>query len=425
VKVPSANLKQPLTARAGWAFAFARPEVLRRRGNSLTVRVSHSMSTTCVPRRRGLFRSVSVASTALAVAGCASLPVSGPTGNEIRHAAASKGTAYPFKLIEVETADSLPAAPLIPASTLTTMQPQPTDLLGPGDVLNVTVYEAGVSLFGTALHAVSAADGAAMDTSSTAEKLPPLRVDDFGYIKVPFIGRMRAAGHTAGELQAMIQNGLRGMSQDPQVLVSVAQSITNSIILAGEVAKPGRLVLATNRESLIDAIALAGGYRGDAKDAVARVQRDGQAFEIRLSDLLDLPQQDIPVEPGDRITLVSRPQAFSILGAPTKSEEMTFPRGRLTLAEAVALAGGANPNAGDAAAVFVFRYVPQPNGTEQPTVYHLNMMRPGAYLLSQRFLMHDRDVLYVGNARANQLSKFVNLLSQLFVPVATARVVAQ
>ena len=47
------------------------------------------------------------------------------------------------------------------------------------------------------------------------------------------------------------------------------------------------------------------------------------------------------------------------------------------------------------------------------------MMRPGAYLLSQRFLMHDRDVLYVGNARANQLTKFVNLLSQLFVPVAT------
>ena len=67
----------------------------------------------------------------------------------------------------------------------------------------------------------------------------------------------------------------------------------------------------------------------------------------------------------------------------------------------------------------------RPNGTEQPTVYHLNMMRPGAYLLSQRFLMRDRDVLYVGNARANQPTKFVQLLSQLFVPVATARAVAQ
>ena len=223
----------------------------------------------------------------------------------------------------------------------------------------------------------------------------------------------------------MIQSGLRGMSQDPQVLVTIEQSITNSVILAGEVTKPGRLVLSTNRETLVDTIALAGGYRGQAKDAVARVQRDGQTFEIRLSDLLDAPQEDVQVAPGDRITLVSRPQSFSVLGAPNKSEEIPFPRGRLTLAEAVALAGGANPNAGDAGAIFVFRYVPQPNGSDQPTVYHLNMMRGGAYLLSQRFQMRDRDVLYVGNARANQLTKFVSLLSQLFVPVATARAVTQ
>jgi polysaccharide export outer membrane protein len=242
---------------------------------------------------------------------------------------------------------------------------------------------------------------------------------------VPFVGRVRAAGHTAAELQQIIQSGLRGMSQDPQVLVSIEQSITNSVIIAGEVTKPGRLVLATNRESLVDAIALAGGYRGEAKDAIARVQRDGQSFEVRLSDLLDMPQEDIHVAPGDRITLISRPQSFSVLGASNKSEEIAFPRAHLTLAEAVALAGGANPNAGDAAAIFVFRYVRKPDGTEQPTVYHVNMMRPGAYLLSQRFLMRDGDVLYVGNARANQLTKFVNVLSQLFVPVATARAVVQ
>jgi polysaccharide export outer membrane protein len=306
--------------------------------------------------------------------------------------------------------------------TLATTPLRPTDLLGPGDVLNISIYEAGVSLFGTALRTAAAANGA-IDTSSTAERLPPVRVDDYGYIKVPFVGRLRAAGHTAAELQQMIQNGLRGMSQDPQVMVSIEQSISNSIILAGEVAKPGRLVLATNRESLVDAIALAGGYRGEAKDAVARVQRDGQSFEVRLSDLLDMPKEDLQVAPGDRITLISRPQSFSVLGAPNKSEEIAFPRPRLTLAEAIALAGGASPNAGDAAAIFVFRYLRQPDGTEVPTVYHLNMMRPGAYLLSQRFTMRDRDVLYVGNARANQLSKFVTLLSQLFVPIATARAV--
>ena len=379
----------------------------------------------CVPQRGGSFRRAVLLSAALSVAGCATLPSSGPTGIEIRHAAAGKAGQFPFNLVEVENAAAIPPAPIAPVPSLTTMPPRPTDLIGPGDVLNVTVYEAGVSLFGTALRTAAAAGSTVVDTSSSAERLPAMRVDDYGYIKVPFIGRIRAAGHTAGELQAMIQSGLRGMSQDPQVLVSIEQSITNSVILAGEVAKPGRLVLATNRESLVDAIALAGGYRGNAKDAVARVQRDGQSFEIRLSDLLDMPQEDMQVAPGDRITLISRPESFSVLGASNKADEIVFPRPRVTLAEAVALAGGANPNAGDAGAVFVFRYVPGPNGAEQPTVYHLNMMRAGAYLLSQRFVMRDRDVLYVGNARANQPSKFIQLLSQLFVPVATARAVTQ
>jgi polysaccharide biosynthesis/export protein len=154
------------------------------------------------------------------------------------------------------------------------------------------------------------------------------------------------------------------------------------------------------------------------------VQRDGETFEIRLSDLMDVPAEDIRVAPGDRITILSQPQSFSVLGAPNRAEDIVFPRSRLTLAQAVALAGGANPNQGDAGAIFVFRYVRLPDGSDQPTVYHLNMMKPGAYLLSQRFLMHDKDVLYVGNARANQLTKFVQLLSQLFVPVTTVRAVA-
>ena len=373
-----------------------------------------------VSQRTGTLRGVLILLTAaLGLSGCASLPSSGPTGVEIRRAAA-KPDKFPYVLVPVDSAEVLPLPPGIPQSTLDIIR-QPTDLLGPGDVLNVTIYEAGVTLFGNSGVRASGAAAAGFDTSSSAEKLPPIRVDDQGYIKVPFVGRVRAAGRTAVELQALIQQGLRGMSQDPQVLVTIQESITNSVILSGEVARPGRLVLSTNRESLSDAVALAGGYRGAAKDAVARIQRDGNAFEIRLSDLLDVPADDVLVAPGDRITVISRPQSFSVLGAPNRAEDIVFPRARLTLAQAVALAGGANPNQGDAAAIFVFRYVRQADGTEQPTVYQVNMMKPGAYLLAQRFVMNDRDVLYVGNARANQLTKFVQLLSQLFVPVATVR----
>lgn len=389
--------------------------------------------------RSSLLRCTLAVPGLFAMAACSTLPVSGPTGREIQHAAreASTGSVaqLPFQIVEVTTAGAVPPAPAPARSALIPLPPPPTDLIGPGDILSVTVYEAGVSLFGkgaTRLGAsVSAAGGAAgtaadsVDQGASTERLPGVRVDDLGFIRLPFVGRIKAAGETPARLQDVIRNRLRGMSQDPQVMVSINQSITNSVVLAGEVNKPGRFVLPTNRETLNDTIALAGGYKGDAKDVVARVQRGDGNFEIRLSDLMDQPQLDVPIAPGDRITLISRPESFSVLGAPNRAEEIRFPRSHISVAEAVALAGGANPNQGDAAAIFVFRYLPGPNGVPEPVVYHLNMMQPGALFLSQQFMMRDKDLLYVGNSQANQPSKLIQLLSQLFLPIATVRTTIQ
>lgn len=372
-----------------------------------------------------------------AMAACSSLPVTGPTGGGIERAARLAASGTPgklgFKIVEVTDATAIPVLAAVPQSTLVEATPPPTDLIGPNDLLNITIYEAGVSLFGKGANRIStgsaaaatAAGAAGPDQSAGSERLPGVRVDDQGYIRLPFVGRLRAAGHTASELQSMIRDGLRGMSQDPQVMVSIDQSVTNSVVLAGEVNRPGRFVLPTTHQTLNQTIALAGGYKGNAKDLVAQVQRGGSSYEIRMSDLLDLPQRDLAVAPGDTVTLINRPESFSSLGAPNRAEQIQFPRGRISVAEAIALAGGANPNAGDAAAIFVFRYVPTASGLEEPVVYHLNMMQPGALFLSQRFMMKDQDLLYVGNAEANQPSKFIQLLSQLFVPVATARAVTR
>jgi polysaccharide export outer membrane protein len=363
---------------------------------------------------------------AVVTSGCSTLPASGPTGHQVLDQSSKAQSRLPFAVVEVDRASALPGAPGVALSTLAPPVAAPTDLVGPGDVLNVSIYEAGVSLFGGGSRAAAlsnAAGGAAFDPTANAERIQ-VRVDDTGHITLPFTGPIRAAGQTARELALLIRLSLRGLSQDPQVLVTFEQSLTSSIILAGEIARPGRQVLNTNRETLSDTIALAGGFKGDAKDLVARVERDGRTYAIRLGDLLTYPAMDIQVAPGDRITLLSKPQYFSVLGASSKAEEMRFPRTRLTLAQAVAMAGGANPNVGDAAAVFVFRYVPQADGTEAPIVYHLNMMEPDAYFLAQRFAMRDEDVLYIGNARANQPTKLIQLLSQLFAPIVTVRNVA-
>ena len=364
----------------------------------------------------------------IALSACASLPVSGPTGAAVEHAAAKGGQPLPFTLVQVSDAAQLPSVPGPVPIERPRLPPPPSDMIGTGDVLDIAVYEAGVSLFAGAtarLGGSTQVAGTGFSGGAQVEHLPPQRVDDSGYIRVPYAGRLRAAGHTPAELAEMIRGALRGMSQNPQVAVSVLTTIANSVIIGGEVGHPGRLVLNTNRETLSDVIALAGGYRGEAKDLSVRVARKDQDFEYRLSDALSGSGRDMPVLPGDRVEVLRKPLTFAVLGAPGKVEQMPFPAASTSRAEAVAMAGGANPQFGNAKAIFVFRFEHVPDGTEKAVVYHLNMMNPGAYFLSQRFAMRDKDVLYIGNAAANQPTKLVQLIGQLFSPALSAAVIAQ
>ena len=82
------------------------------------------------------------------LAGCSTLPSSGPTGSDVVKAARVDTSNLPFTLVEIETPAALPAPPAIAPVSLSESLPQPTDLLGAGDVLDITVYEAGVALFG-------------------------------------------------------------------------------------------------------------------------------------------------------------------------------------------------------------------------------------------------------------------------------------
>jgi polysaccharide export outer membrane protein len=323
-----------------------------------------------------------------------------------------------MEIVEVSNASVLPSPAPAPSVKLPDLPPPPTDLIGPGDVLGVSVYEAGVSLFGNAGPGSSGRAGS-FDPTVKVQTLPDLRVDDAGTITIPYAGRLSVAGRTIGEIQAQISDALRGMSQDPQVLVVQQETINNAVIVGGEVARPGRLVLQTNRETIADVIALAGGYRGSAKDLLVKIERGGEDFEVRLGDLLSLSGPEVRAYPGDRLTVLSLPQSFSVLGASGRVDQVPFARSRVSLIEAVAVSGGVSPAYGDPAAIFVFRYNPNEQGTQAPVVYHFNMMRTGSYFLAQQFEMKDKDVVYFGNAAANQPSKVIQLVSQLFSPILT------
>ena len=356
------------------------------------------------------------------LAGCAALPSSGPTAGEIRRGTRDQNELG-FKIVDIDG----PLVKEIAARAAAADAAQPTlsslaregrnDVVGPGDVLAIGVYEVGVSLFGS-----SAAAGGVIDPSARAQTFPEVVVDREGTITLPYVGRLNVAGHTTGEIQSMIIRGLRGKSQSPQALVTIKQDISTTVYVAGDVHQPGRYTLSLQQERLLDAIALAGGATNSAEDTVVRFNRGSQFLEERLGRIRAGAADDLMLIPGDRVELIKRPRSFISLGATGKVEQTDFQTGEVSLAEAVARAGGPTEAVADPSAVFLFRYDPAaPGGEERPIIYRLNMLQPASYFLAQRFIVRDKDVIYIANAAANRPAKMVNIINQLFAPFVTAR----
>jgi polysaccharide biosynthesis/export protein len=348
------------------------------------------------------------------LSGCATLPIAGPTGTKVLES----GKNGAFLLVEVDSAAALPE--LVSGNSFDLLPPAAAkpEEISPGDVLSVTIYEVGVRLFSGA---ASNPGGQQFDPSAHSERISGLTLDAEGYIRLPYVGRVLAAGLTTSQLALSIENGLKGKSEFPQVAVTIEQPNGNSVIVGGEVNRPGRVSLTGMHEKLLDVISLAGGYRGKESDLIVQVERGGKTTESRLAAVKYENIGGMAMAPGDRIELVFQPQTYSVLGSSTKVDQFSFSLDKVSLVEAIAKAGGMDDDLANPAAVFVFRFQDAGTAIEKPTVFHLNMMKPASYLLAQKFQIHDQDVIYVAGAEANRPSKLLRIIGEIFTPILLAR----
>ncbi|MFZ0420445.1 MAG: polysaccharide biosynthesis/export family protein [Candidatus Sulfotelmatobacter sp.] len=107
----------------------------------------------------------------------------------------------------------------------------------------------------------------------------PVRTD--GKISLPLIGELQASGKTPNQLQAEITQGLRSFMSEPEVTVIVQEIKSKRFNILGHVQKPGSYLL-NPPTTLVDAIAIAGGFRDFAKIKRIYVLRDDGGKEIRL-----------------------------------------------------------------------------------------------------------------------------------------------
>ena len=228
----------------------------------------------------------------------------------------------------------------------------PDPKIGVGDTITVTIWEAAAGgLFGPS-------PSTGVSPGSRSVTIPDQVVARDGAISVPFADRIPVAGRSPLEIQHTIEQRLAEKAIEPQVIVVITKSVTNAATVSGEVVSGARVPLSVNGDRLLDLIALAGGAKAPVYETFVRLSRNGVTATIPMETLVSDPAENIYAWPGDVLTLVRVPQTFSVFGATGQNTQVTFNAEKVTLAEALAKAGGLQDLRADPAGVFLFRFEP-------------------------------------------------------------------
>ncbi len=363
---------------------------------------------------------------ALLTAGCGTLPVAGPMAPSLTREA--REDAPPFLLVPVNRM-TLTALAHVPADNFTPLaapSPPAVDTIHVGDTVSVTLWEFGSGLLGPVPYTPNIQQAAPGLVGAQSATVPNQTVDQAGDIIVPFAGDIHVVGRTTRMVQAAIIAALRGKANQTQALVQIVHSSDNAVTVTGDVNHPGRISLMRNGTRLLDAIAEAGGTVGKARDMLVQLMRGGVVRNIRLSDVMGDPDQNIFLRANDMVSLDHEPQTLVILGAANHNTEVLFGKSRVTLAEAIGNGGGLADNQADPYGVYVLRYekqalartlstAPLPDyllaGDTVPVIYQLNFKTGDGLLLADSFAMRDRDLVFIATSPAVQVGKVARLLN--------------
>jgi polysaccharide export outer membrane protein len=378
-----------------------------------------------MPRRRRLLAPLLLLPL---FAGCSLLPGTGPTLTTMDDAARNTS----IQVVEVNGAVTRELQARehreLFSESLGTGAPatETSNVIGAGDAIEINIWEAPpATLFGEGVL------GARGLSTSHGTALPEQVVDAQGRIKVPFVGRIDVAGQSTAEVEDRITAALKGKANQPQVLVRLLHNQSAAVTVVGEVTTSVRMPLTPGHERVLDALAAAGGVRQPIGKTSLQLTRGDRYLSMPLDMVIRDPRQNVPLRPGDVLTAMFQPLSFTALGATGKNEEISFETQGISLAQALARAGGLNDLRSSPQGAFVFRFeapdalawphspaVKTADGLV-PVVYRFDLRDPGNFFVMQNFGIHNHDLLYVSNAPLSELQKFLNLLATAFYPIVT------
>jgi polysaccharide export outer membrane protein len=305
-------------------------------------------------------------------------------------------------------------------------------LIGIGDQISITVFESGSGgLF------LPREGGTRAGNFVT---IPTQQVGKDGAINMPYAGTLRVAGSSPIAVSAIIQDRLANRALEPQVVVTDVDRRAGPVSVLGEVSAATRFSLDPGGARILESIARASGPKYPAYESMVTLQRDGTIYKALLSEIAQNARQNVQLQANDVIYVSHEPRYFIAMGAigqgaslGPQNRRFTFEDSHITLVDAVAKAGGLLDERANATGVFVYRTEPRATvramgvvaGADLPvmvpTVYLLDVRDPAGYFYASRFAVRSEDIIFITNAPATDLAKFLDLLAPITGSSSSAR----
>ena len=284
-------------------------------------------------------------------------------------------------------------------------EPHVSYLIGPGDVLNITVWD----------HPELTIPAGQFRDAETSGQL----VGDDGYFFYPYVGKLRADGMTVAELRDALTEQLSTYINNPQLDIRVVGFRSKKVYVVGEVNAPGVLPLDDLPLMVTDAISLSGGLTGEAYKSGVNISRDGTIYEIDLKAMYDLADasQNLLLQHGDIVNVLDRSQQkVFLMGEIERPSSVEIINGYLTLSAALGEAGGVRQISAEPGRIFVIRGSDKDN----PQIFHLNAKEAYGLILAEQFEMQAQDIVFVDTAG---ISSWNRVISQLLPSISVIGIV--
>ncbi|MEZ5656901.1 MAG: polysaccharide biosynthesis/export family protein [Sphingobium sp.] len=190
----------------------------------------------------------------------------------------------------------------------------PLYLIGPGDIIKITVY-------GEAVY----------DTSVVVDKDGSVPVYELGSVVISGLSAAQVGDKLAHEFRS------KGILISPVVNVAVLEFRSKPVFIFGNVGKPGEYYLDREGLKLTDMLARSGAILGVGGGTVRIINRAGAQTDLLAAKVLS-GELDRLVTPGDTV-IVTEAATFYISGEVQRGGSYPIEPG-LTMGRAIALAGG-------------------------------------------------------------------------------------